>query len=76
MNFQIADTIREDTLQCVEQRIDQWRAQLRSAGLSADEHFRTEVWEQINQDGAGNVQSHWFGGRVVLSDEALEKIKQ
>jgi hypothetical protein len=76
MTFQIVDTIREDTLQCVEQRIDQWRVQLRSAGVSAEEHFRPEVWEEINQDGAGNVQSHWFGGRIVLSDEALAKIKQ
>jgi hypothetical protein len=75
MKFQIVDTIREDTLQGVERRIDQWRVQLRSVGLPADEHLRPEVWEEINQDGAGNVQSHWFGGRVVLSKEALAKIK-
>jgi hypothetical protein len=76
MKFQIVETIREDTLQCVERRIDHWRVQLRTAGLSADEHLRPEVWEQIDQDGSGNVQSHWFGGRVVLSDEALSRIRQ
>jgi hypothetical protein len=76
MNFQIVDTIREDTLQSVERRIDQWRVQVRSLGLPPDEHLRPEFWEEINQDGAGNVQSHWFGGTVVLSDEALTKIKQ
>ena len=76
MKFQIVDTLQEDTLQCVERRIDQWREQLQSAGLSGDEHFRPEVWEQIEQDGAGKVHSHWFGGRVVLSEEALAKIKQ
>ena len=76
MKFQIVETIREDTMQSIERRIDQWRMQVKSAGLSADEHLRPEVWEEINQDSCGNVQSHWFGGRVVLSDEALAKIKQ
>ena len=75
MKFQIVDTVRADTLESVERRIDQWNVQVKSVGLSPDDHLRPEVWEEINQDGEGNVQSHWFGGRVVLSEEALAKIK-
>jgi hypothetical protein len=75
MKFQIVDTILEDTLESVERRIDQWNVQVKSVGLFPVDHLRPEVWEEINQDGAGNVQSHWFGGRVVLSEEALSKIQ-
>jgi hypothetical protein len=79
MGYQLAEQFTEETheiaVRKLHQSVGQWRARIISVGLSPDEHLDSELLEQT-EDRFGNVKSRCYRGQILISDEALAKIKQ
>ena len=80
MKFHLLEPLREDTheamVRVIKQRLGQWMTQVRSVGLSPDEHIVSELFEETEEDSFGNVKSRFYRGHIFISEEALAKIKQ
>jgi hypothetical protein len=79
MAYQLVDHFTEDTQEAavrkLNQSVGQWRAQIISVGLSPNEHLDSELLEETKKNRFGNVESRCYRGKVLISDEALAKIK-
>jgi hypothetical protein len=80
MGYQLVEQLRRDTheamVRVINQRLGQWRSQIISAGLPPDKHVKSELLEESEEDSFGNVESRFYRGRILISEEALAKIKQ
>jgi hypothetical protein len=80
MGYQLVEQLKADTyeamVRAINRRLGQWRSQIISVGLSPHEHVKSELLEETKKDRFGNVESSCYRGQILLSDEALAKIKQ
>jgi hypothetical protein len=63
MGYQLVEQLRRETheamVRVINQRLGRWRSQLISVGLRPDKHVKSELLEETEEDGFGNVESRF-----------------